>query len=160
MDLNTRKERFSLAYINAVATYADCEVLEPKVDRGSVDGILKRATMEEIIGFQAKATSRDVVRGDGRHLHFPLPMRDYDNLRRAGKPFILIVVLLPDDETQWLTQTNDELCLHYCGYWLSLAGWEAVGNTTNITVRVPIANVFSSRQLTDLMDKAARGETL
>ena len=156
MDLNTKKERFSLAYINAVATYANCEVLEPKVDRSSVDGILKRATMEEIIGFQAKATSRDVVGADGWHLRFPLPIRDYDNLRRAGKP----VVLLPDDETQWLTQTNDELCLHYCGYWLSLAGWEAVGNTANITVRVPIANVFSSRQLTDLMDKVARGEAL
>ena len=70
MDLNTKKERFSLAYINAVATYANCEVIEPKVDRGSVDGILKRATMEEIIGFQAKATSRDVVGADGRHQHF------------------------------------------------------------------------------------------
>ena len=43
MDLNTRKERFSLAYINAVATYANCEVLEPQVDRGSVDGFLVRA---------------------------------------------------------------------------------------------------------------------
>ena len=95
MDLNTRKETgFSLAYINAVATYANCEVLEPKVDRGSVDGILKRATMEEIIGFQAKATSRDVVGADGRHLHFPLPIRDYDNLRSVTRPFILILVLL------------------------------------------------------------------
>ena len=84
MDLNTKKERFSLAYINAVATYANSEVLEPKVDRSSVDGILKRATMEEIIGFQAKATSRDVVWADGRHLRFPPPIRDYDNLRRAG----------------------------------------------------------------------------
>ena len=39
MDLNTRKERFSLAYINAVATYANCEVLEPlKWTEASVDG--------------------------------------------------------------------------------------------------------------------------
>ena len=158
--MNTQKERFSLAYINAVATYADCTVLEPKVDSGSVDGILKRTTIEEIIGFQAKATSRDIVERDGEHLHFPLPIRDYENLRNAGRPFILIVVLLPDDETQWLTQTYDELCLRYCGYWLPLVGWQEVPNTDNVTVRIPTANVFSSSQLTDLMDKAAGGEAL
>ncbi len=160
MDLNKRKERFSLAYINAVATYADCEVLEPKVDSGSADGILKRTTIREIIGFQVKATSRDIVGRDGRRLHFPLPMRDYDSLRSDGPPFILIVVLMPDDETQWLTQTDDEICLRHCGYWMSLAGRQKVSNINNVTVHIPTGNVFGSRQLTDLMDKAARGETL
>lgn len=160
MDLNTRKERFSLAYINGVATYADCEVLEPRVDRGSVDGILKRTTIGEILGFQAKATSRHIVSRDGRQLNFPLPMRDYDNLRTAVTPFILIVVLLPEDETEWLAQTHDELCLRYCAYWLSLAGRPEVTNINNVTVHVPVANVFGSHQLTELMDRAARGETL
>ena len=160
MDLNTRKERLSLAYINAVATHANCEVLEPQVDRGSVDGLLKRSTMAEIIGFQAKATSRDIVGRDGEQLHFPLPIRDYDNLRNDGPPFILIVVLLPDDETQWLTQTHDELCLRHCGYWLSLMGWQEVPNIDNVTVHIPIANVFSAAQLTKLMDELAGGEPL
>ena len=158
MDLNTRKERFSLAYINAVATYADCDVLEPRVDRGSVDGILKRSTMAEIVGFQAKATSRDIVGSDGEQLHFPLPICDHDNLRKATHPLILIVVLLPDDEAQWLAQTHEELGLRYCGYWLSLSGWEEVPNTSSVTVHIPIANVFTSCQLTNLMDKAAGGE--
>ncbi len=160
MDLNTRKEQFSLAYINAVATFANCEVIEPKVDRGSVDGILKRATIAEIVGFQAKATSRDVISHDGEQLNFPLPMRDYDNLRRATNPFILIVVLLPDDETQWLAQTHDELCLRYCAYWLSLEGRQELANTSSVTVRIPTTNVFSGSQLADLMDRAVRGERL
>ena len=160
MDLNTRKERFSLAYINAVATYADCEVIEPKVDRGSVDGILKRATIEEIIGFQAKATSRNVTGRDGRQLRFPLPIRDYDSLRNFTRPFILILVLLPDDESQWLTQTDAELCLRHCAYWLSLEGRPEAGNTSSLTVHIPTTNVFSSSQLADLMDKAVSGETL
>ena len=160
MDSNTRTGAVSLAYINAVATYADNEVLEPKVDRGSVDGILKRDTIEQIIGFQAKATSRDVMSGDGAAEHFPLPIRDYDNLRTAITPFILIVVLLPDDETEWLAQTHDELCLRYCANWLSLAGRPEVANINNVTVHVPATNVFGSHQLADLMDRAARGETL
>ena len=158
--MNTRKERFSLAYINAVVTYASCEVLEHQVDRGSVDGILKRTAISETIGFQAKATSRDVMSSGGDAVHFSLPIRDYDNLRVEKHPFILIVVLLPDDETEWLTQTDDELCLRHCGYWLSLMGQNSVPNRNSVTVRIPTANVFSSAQLTEMMDKAARSEAL
>ncbi len=159
MDLNTRKERFSLAYINAVATYANCEVLEPQVDRGSVDGFLVGpARGRDLIRFQAKATEQNVIRGN--QLHFPLPVRDYDHIRNADAPFILIVVLLPDDESQWLTQTNDELCLHYCGYWLSLTNHLPTTNTATVTVRIPLANIFSSSRLTELMVRAASGEQL
>ena len=159
MDLNTRKERFSLAYINAVATYANCEVLEPQVDRGSVDGFLVGpARGRDLIRFQAKATERDVI--SGNHLHFPLPVRDYDHIRNADAPFILIVALLPDDESQWLAQTGDELCLRHCGYWLSLYNYPQTANTATVTVRIPLANIFSSSQLTELMVRAAEGELL
>ena len=159
MDLNTRKERFSLAYINAVATYANCEALEPQVDRGSVDGLLVGpARSRDLIRFQAKATEQDVMRDD--RLHFPLSIRDYDNLRTAVFPFILIVVLLPDDETQWLTQTDDQLCLQRCGYWMSLVGRPEVSNTNTVTVHIPKANVFGNSGLSDLMDKVARGEPI
>lgn len=160
MELNTRKERFSLAYINVVATHADCEILEPKVDRGSVDGFLKGATIREVIGFQAKATSRDIIGSDGTHLHFPLPMRDYDNLRVAGRPFVLIVVVLPDEVDDWLILTDHELCLRSCGYWISLVESQEVSNIDNVTIRIPTDNIFSSGQLTDLMNKVTRGEPL
>ena len=40
MDLNSQKERVSLAYIEAVASCAGYQVTEPKVDRDSVDGKL------------------------------------------------------------------------------------------------------------------------
>ncbi|MCY4556995.1 MAG: DUF4365 domain-containing protein [Chloroflexi bacterium] len=160
MDSNTRKERFSLAYIGAVASHADCEVVEPKVDRGSVDGMLKRASITELIGFQAKATSRDLISSSADHINFPLPVTDYDNLRNAGRPFILVVVLLPDKESQWLSQSNEELCLRYCGYWLSLEGRSGVTNTSTVTVRLPLANRFGSVQLGTLMDRAASGSSL
>ena len=81
-------------------------------------------------------------------------------MRNAGAPFILIVVLLPDDEAQWLTQTADETCLRYCGYWISLDGWPERSNTSTVTVPIPMSNVFSSAQLSTLMTKALAGETL
>lgn len=159
MNLNMLKERFSLAHITAVASYADCQVVEPKVDRGSVDGLLLGPTGgRDLIRFQAKSTARSIA--GGGYVRFPLDVGDYENIRNAGAPFILIVVLLPDDEAQWLTQTDDETCLRYCGYWISLEGWTARSNTSTITIPIPMSNVFSSDQLSALMTKALAGEML
>ena len=161
MHLNTRKERFSLAYINAVAARTGVVVSEPPVDQSSIDGTLMadfgRSTQ---INFQAKASSRDVMRED--HVHFPLPRKNYDDLRRIGTvPLILIVVVLPGDNVEsWLNQSEDELCMRRCGYWLSLEDREDAGNVSTVTVHVPRRNVFDSGQLTELMGKAARDEPL
>ena len=82
MHLNTRKERFSLAYINAVAARSGVVVSEPPVDRSSIDGMLMADFGRSAqINFQAKASSRDVMR-EG-HLHFPLPRKNYDDLAES-----------------------------------------------------------------------------
>ena len=62
MDQNEQKARFSLSYIEAVASQAGFQVVETRVDRDSVDGVLiadfgRRPRIE----FQAKATARDVI---------------------------------------------------------------------------------------------------
>ena len=161
INLNTRKERFSLAYINAVAARSGVVISKPPVDRSSIDGMLMADFGPSAqINFQAKATARDVMR-EGE-LRFPLPVENYDDLRRTGTvPLILIVVLLPSDDTEdWLHQSEDALCLRRCGYWLSLEGRKCVDSASTITVRIPRRNVFDSAQLADLMDRAARDEPL
>ena len=67
---------------------------------------------------------------------------------------------MPDDSSEWLHQSNSELCLRHCAYWLSLDGFPATSNRTSVTVQVPATNVFNSQQLSDLMQKAERGDTL
>ncbi|MXZ22551.1 MAG: DUF4365 domain-containing protein [Caldilineaceae bacterium SB0665_bin_25] len=157
MDLNAMKERFPLAYIGAVASQAGYYIVEPKVDQDSVDGTL----MGDIgrrprIDFQAKATAQDILRES--HLAFPLPVKNYDDLRADTRtPRILIVVLMPGDSSQWLNQTHDELCLRNCGYWISLDGQPPRRNTSSVTIDIPATNIFSSEQLADLMRKAEGG---
>ncbi len=160
MDRNAMKERFSLAYIEAVASQAGYQIVEPRVDHDSVDGTLMGDFgRRPRIDFQAKATSQDILRES--HLAFPLPIKNYNDLKESTRtPRILIVVLMPGEETQWLKQTNDELCLRHCAYWLSVEGQPDVPNTSSVTVRIPVANMFSSEQLTDLMRKAERGHSL
>ena len=133
MDENMQKSRFSLAYIEAVASRAGQAVEETRVDFDSVDGAFvsdfgRRPRVE----FQAKATSKDVVNGD--KIHFPLSRKNYDELRLdAINPRILIVLLMPDCIEQWLSQSNDELCLRRCAYWMSLKGEPESSNAYSVT---------------------------
>ena len=156
MDLNTQKSRFSLAHIEAVASHAGFQVEEVKVDRDSVDGTLKADFgTRPRIEFQAKATARDVVRDS--HIHFPLPLKNYDDLRlEAINPRILIVAILPQEIEDWVNQTDEELCLRHCSYWMSLRGEPPTSNQNTVTVNLPLSNVFNSPQLVELMQRTER----
>ena len=157
MHSNDKKARFSLAYINAVAACAGFDVVEPKVDIDSVDGALlahygRRPRLE----FQAKATARDVV-GD-EFVTFPLPMKNYDDLRMdVIVPRLLILVVLPEHEADWLSHSEDELILRHCGYWHSLAGEPERENTKTVTVHLPREQRFNPEALHTLMNQANRG---
>ena len=64
------------------------------------------------------------------------------------------------ERAQWLSQTSSELCLRRCAYWLSLKGQPPVPNTSSVTVHIPVANIFGSEQLSVLMDKVEREESV
>lgn len=144
-------ELFSLAYIRAVAAQAGYQVTRPETDTGIDGTFVGDVSPRPRIDFQAKSTAVD-IRGDA-HLRFPLSARNYDILRDTAfsSPRILIVVLMPRERDEWLHQSENELCLRRCAYWLSLAGEPAVSNTTSVTVHIPTVNVFSSEQLHLLM---------
>jgi len=160
IDLNDRKALLSLAYIAAVAARAGYQIVEPRVDKDSVDGILmgdegRRPRVE----FQAKATVRGILRTT--HLAYPLPLKNYDDLRADTiVPRLLIVVVLPRQEASWLRHSERELRLRRCGYWLSLAGMSDVANTTSVTVNLPRSQVFEAEQLAALMTRAEQGVPL
>ena len=156
MDLNTQKSRFSLSYIEAVASHAGFQVEEVRVDFDSVDGTLKADFGKRPrIEFQAKATARDVVREN--NVHFPLSVKNYDDLRlEAINPRILIVLVMPESIDEWINQSDEELCLRYCAYWVSLNGRPASSNQDTITVYLPLVNVFDSAQLTGMMENTER----
>lgn len=160
MTPNQQMEQFSLAYIRAVAANAGCQVTRPEVDTDSVDGVLMTSFgRRPRIDFQAKSTSQDVLSGNS--LHFPLSVKNYEELRADTRtPRILIVLLMPQETDEWTNQTHQEFCLRHCAYWLCLEGREATQNTSSVTIEIPTANMFSTTQLETLMQKAERGESL
>ena len=160
MTPNLQMEQRSLAAVRAVAAAAGFQVVRPEPDIDSVDGVLMADVgRRPRIEFQTKATARDIMHGD--QLRFPLPVKNYDELRLPSwTPRLLIVALMPGEPGQWLRQSADELCLHSGVYWLSLAGMPERSNTGSVTVAIPASNVFDRGQLGALMTRAEAGSLL
>lgn len=159
MSETQRKSRFSLAWIEAVAAVAGYHLSEPPVDEDSIDGTLAgREGRRPRLEFQAKATAAATL-ADG-HLLFDLPVKNYNDLRiETLVPRVLIVVQVPQAESEWLQQSEAGLLLRHCGYWLSLLGMPETANQGTVRVRLPLANRFEPAALRELMNRCERRES-
>ena len=157
---NQRQESLSCAYVRAVAAQAGVVVCEPDNDYG-IDMSLRAVTVchgcwRDIgpqIDLQLKSTTRADL-GD-THLSYDVPVVNYDDLREAGvqTPRWLVVLVLPDEEARWLSQSAEELVLRHCAYWLSLAGSPATTSHSTVRVFLPLANVFSVAAIQGMMQQ-------
>src|SRR5438034_11405107 len=94
---NDRMEALSRVYVSAIAARAGYTVGHAEPDRDSVDLFLNAGgAMRPQIGVQLKATA--TIPQDVADFSFPLPIKNYDDLRIATQsPRILIILALPAD---------------------------------------------------------------
>ncbi|GBF80190.1 DUF4365 domain-containing protein [Aphanothece sacrum] len=168
MDLNTRKEMFSYAYIEAVSSVAGYSVeLKPRaMDNAGIDVTIEvpgeaGGVLFPRIDAQVKCTAAENIRKENC-IKFPLPVKNYKTLIYPNPyvPLILVVVLVPSDINDWLKITEEDILMKKCGYWLSLRGQSPTNNTENITVELPRQNLFTPVSLRNIMEKAGRRENL
>lgn len=162
MDVNQQKEQFSNAYVRAVASIAGYSVYRPEVDDDSIDlGIAARGGTGRIrsprLELQLKSTSREVL--DDNAIRYPLKLKNYNDLRLDdfAIPRILVVVLIPDNLADCLQQSETELCMKYCGYWVSIRGIALTKNTTAVTITIPRTNQFTVTALQSIMQGIGQG---
>ena len=161
MDISQQKEQFSSTYVRAVASVAGCSLYTPSVDDDSVDlGLAARGGTGPILSprleLQLKCTSRNVL--EESFVRYPLKLKNYDDLRISTLvPRILVVVLVPEDLADWLQQQEEELCLRYCGYWISLRGMSETQNTKTVTVELPRSNQFTVETLQSMIQRISFG---
>ena len=167
MSLNTQKEDFSYAYIYAVASTVDysLQATTRRLDDSGIDATITvpgKINSRRLPRFdvQIKSTSRNVLKDES--IKFRLTAKNYDELRENDPfvPQLLIVVLIPEDINNWLTQTEESLCLKRCAYWLSLRGRPPLEQQTTITIEIPRQNIFSPNALKTIMERIAAGENL
>lgn len=165
---NQRQEALSRAYVRAVA--ARCGLLcdfSREYDYGvdlSLCHIGRRGSRVGESGFrldlQLKSTTTVQVTAD--QIFYDLEVRAYDDLRdpTLGNYRILVVMVLPADEAQWTSQSEDQLSIRRCAYWLSLRGFPQTTNLRTTRVAIPRGNVFTVEGVTGLMDRMRKGEVL
>jgi hypothetical protein len=112
------------------------------------------------LDIQAKSATRAVV--VGTNIQYDLDVKSYEMLRHPapGSPRVLVVLVLPKDEARWTAQTEDELILRHCAYWMSLTGSGPTTNRRSVRLLIPRANIFSITALRAMMDRIKTGEPL
>ena len=136
------KEQLSWAYVRAVVFRAGYRLSTPVVDDHGIDGTIESYGRGiNRVDFQLKSTTE--FHPTAHSVDYDLRVANYNQLVRDDDlPRVLILLLMPEDDSQWLAQTEDELCLRKCAYWVDLMG--KVPSTNSVTQRVslPLANVF------------------
>ncbi|WP_347566224.1 DUF4365 domain-containing protein [Scytonema sp. UIC 10036] len=150
-----------MAYIRAITAVAGYSLYRPEVDNDSIDlGIVSRGGTGKILSprleLQLKCTARDIL--DDNSIKYTLNLKNYNDLKiNALVPRILVVVLVPEKITDWLKQTEDELCLKHCAYWISLREMPDTENTTNVTIEIPRSNQLISDALQAIIQRISFG---
>jgi Domain of unknown function (DUF4365) len=167
MSLNTQKEDFSYAYIYAVVSSMGYSIQSAtrRLDDSGIDATITvpgKINSRRLPRFdvQIKSTSQDVLKDE--FIKYRLTAKNYDELRENDPfvPQLLIVVLIPEDINNWLSQTEESLCLKRCAYWLSLRGRAPLEQQSTITLEIPRQNIFSPNVLKTIMERIATGDKL
>ncbi len=162
-----RQEAVSRAYIHAIAARCGLGCSFRDFDYGidlAVHAIRRVGRRYVEAGFpldiQAKSTTAAVV--TPTQVLYDMEVQAYDDLRdpAVGCPRILVLLVMPEEESAWTDQNEDHLLLRKYAYWTSLKGMPATTNTATIRVAVPRANVFSVDALTRIMEKVQQREDL
>jgi hypothetical protein len=148
MDLNFQKERFSNAYVMAIASVAGLQMYKQDPDIAGIDWVIGSSSGEGTIGyprfeFQLKCTSKDIV--DDAYVKYALDVPTYNKLRgtNVSVPRLLVVVTVPESINEWLDHSEEQLVIRHCAYWVSLYGSVETENRETITIKLPRSNLFN-----------------
>lgn len=162
------QEELSRAYIYAISSKAGMTFQRPTLDYDSVDvqisaigKVTTDSTIESpILEIQAKATYAHDFNGNDE-LSYPLKIKNYNDLRKNTlAERILVVYLMPREESDWVKTTHTNLQLQKCAYWVSLKGFPDTENSDTVTIKIPKANIFNEHSIKTIMINVSKGEEI
>lgn len=162
-----RKEGLSRAYALAVGYKAgmNCQVgfgFDYKVD-GSYREVEVLHNGERVdsgfqIDFQLKATKNLTIKET--EVSYDLDASTYNDLVKTTRaiPRLLVVLKLPEEESEWLEISEDNTILKNCAWYISLKGLPPTQNTSKKTIKIPRDQILTPETLTELMETVKVGE--
>jgi hypothetical protein len=155
---------FGCAYVRAVA-HAAGYVVDTAGRWADEDGV--DLTIHALTGtgrtrsprleVQVKTTTLALV---GDPFPIDLGVKNYHELRSVGPyetPRLLVVVSVPEQRSDWLTATPEQLVLRHTAYFHSLRGYPDTPNTDKIRVHLQRASVFHPDRLQAIMVGVEQG---
>jgi hypothetical protein len=162
-----RQEALSRAYIQAVAARCGMSCSLRDFDYGidvTVHEIKSRGDYyaESGISLDVQAKSASQANLSVEAVVYDLKVKNYEDLRDPDnpKPRILVLLVLPENEEEWTTLTEEQLVLRRCAYWLSLQSHPPTKNKDKVRISVPRKNVFSAEALQSMVALVRAGEQL
>ena len=159
LHISNAKENLSVAYVKAMCAAACVNFSTVDTDNESNDitlvgqnfnGKWKRPRL--IV--QLKTTSKlSYVDHDNQQLHYPLSIKNYNDLRETDDlPKILVVLLCPENNSEWVHWSALGTKIRFSAYWVDLAGKQAVPNKSTVTVQIPLEQEFNSITILELLN--------
>lgn len=159
---NHIKEQLSVAYVTAVSARAGAQFTETNKNEYGRDGYISKVTELPdgkftdtgwIFNCQLKSTENWGENEDS--IIYDIDSNAYNKLVNweGITPIFLILLILPKDIQDWLYIDLESLILKKCCHWIRLSG-PPTDNISSKRIYIPKSNIFDSRAIEILFDKA------
>jgi hypothetical protein len=167
MEFAKTKEDISISYISALCAYSGISYEIIRHDDNSTDGMLmKRFNFDTGMRFDAQlriqlkcTSSTSQYKDNGKEITYKLKVKNYNDLcTKATTPIILELLVLPEDDKQWINWSKDELLMKGCMYWAEFSEKADSSNVGTVSVKLNKNNVINSNTLLKMLEKIAKEE--
>lgn len=165
------EEDLSKAYVMAIGARAGYSVDLDRPHDYTVDGTFHEIIIVEnqrnesgySIDFQLKASKNCVEEND--FIKYDFDSNTYNYFIRRGNsknstPFILILLVLPDNPKEWLNITEESLILKKACYWYKIEKQEPTPNLNSKRIFIPKNQLLTPDSLQGLFKQVKEGELL
>lgn len=165
-----RKEALSKAYVRAIAAKAGVNIAESDEDFG-ID-----LSLRQVIVRNNNGTNRIVESGASLDIQlkcsetpqitdteviYDLEAKTFNDLADPEANYrILVLLVVPNDEGNWINHTPEQLSIRQCAYWCSLKGETLTTNTATKRISIPLTQSFTPEVVGEMFRKINEGDDL
>lgn len=161
------KAKLSVDYVNILCSYLDLHCHEPKQqdDRGGWDVRIEPVLLgkdwksKPELFIQLKSVSSPKYHDN--YVSFELDAKTYRKLRNVTikDRTLLCILCLDEDTSKWVDCDGESLVLRKVMYWCKLETYKDIPeDQQNITLRIPLKNVFDKETLHKMIDILSKDE--
>lgn len=165
LEISTKnQEEISICYFSAIAAKSNTTFNINRRDEDSSDATVTKTILLSdgtkvfaSLFFQIKSvySKRNYFWNRDGNLVYKLNVKNYrDLITPSATPRFLVVMILPENNEDWVNVTIDQMILKKCMYYVSLSGLSPTESQSTVDVVLPKENIFNCNSLENLLLKS------